>query len=245
MESEKKINPIIITVIIFQLIFTILGIVTLNDLLSNKSEVAKIGIENYSSVPNLSAFGLDDTKKSVIEGSLSRIVALNTTESVPKYNAKVREGSAYSLYAKDIDIHYLNLIIDRDDLKQSYRLIYRYADSYPNPSAPENDPAIFFCLDESELIYGDFNCSDNYPKNIKDRILYEMVKRKTFSNFTVGLLGDVYKNETLSFHLNTINDNQSIIDSATSELSSYLSSLGFSLNNYAYSASSYACCSLD
>lgn len=245
MEPTKKTNHIIAIAIIAQIVFLVFAIITLKNLLSTDSEVAKIGINNYSSVPNLSAFNLDDTKKSVIEGSLNQIVALNTTGSVSKYNAKIREGSAYSLYVKDIDIHYLNLIIDLDDLKQSYRLIYRYADSYPNPSAPENDPAIFFCLDESELIYGEFNCSDNYPKNIKDRVLYEMVKRKTFSNFTVGLLGDVYKNETLSFHLNTINDDRATLNSAISELSNYLSSLGFNLNDYEYSASSYSCCSLD
>ena len=237
-----KINPIIVGAIFAQIVFLIVAFFILKNLLGPEQKVAKISIDNDSSSENLNSFPLDATKKSVIEGQLNNIVALNNLGSIAGSGATIRSGSIDSMYVKDIDVYYLSMIVDLKSLNQSYRLVYRDSETVPNQAVPSNNPAIFYCTEEN---FGESKCQDDYPDNIEDQIIYEMVRNKTFSNFTVGLVGDVYNGGKLSFRLNTLSDDPRVISEAEDELSEYLSSLGFSLENYEYTAGSYICCSLD
>lgn len=240
--SPIKINPIIVGAVFAQIIFLIAAFFIFKNLLSTEQKIAKISIDDYSTIENLESFPLDPTKKSVIEGQLNSIVILNNPGIATGSGATIRSGSVISTYIKDIDVHYLSMIVDLKNLNQSYRLVYRESDTIPNQAVPSNNPAMFFCVQEN---FGESKCKDDYPDNIEDQIIYEMVRNKTYSNFTVGLAGDVYNGEKLSFRLNTLSDDSLVISAAEDELSDYLSSLGFSFEKYEHTAGSYICCSLD
>ena len=251
MESEHKvyqINPIIAIAVFLQISFIIFIIVTINGVLNSQDDVAKIDIGNYSSISDSviidnsddinveTDFKLDDTKKSVIGGLIYQIALLNNVDNISNNKAAIRADSVHYEYIEDLKIYFLNFIVDLEDLGQSYRIVYRWSDEYPNENVPTNEPAMAFCLHEDELIYENFNCKDSYNNYGESLVVYDLLRYKDFSNFTVGLSGDIYKGEALNIHINTISNEESFVSSAISEVSEYLSSLGFNLNDFEYSA---------
>lgn len=251
MESEHKvyqINPIIAIAVFLQILFIIFIIVTINGVLNSQDDVAKIDIGNYSSISDgviidnsddinvETDFKLDDTKKSVIGGLIYQIALLNNVDNISNNKAAIRADSVHYEYIEDLKIYFLNFIVDLEDLGQSYRIVYRWADEYPNENVPTNEPAMAFCLHKDELIYENFNCKDSYNNYGESLVVYDLLRYKDFSNFTVGLSGDIYKGEALNIHINTISNEESFVSSAISEVSEYLSSLGFNLNDFEYSA---------
>ena len=241
-----KFNLGITIAIIAEAIFCIFAFVILKGLLSNDYKAAKINIDNYSIGLDFKDTSLNDESRAIIEAALNDIVALNNSgQNISNHNANIRPESNYSLYIKDLDIYFVNFIVDLSDIEQSYHIIYRYSDSYSNNSIPPNDPVMAFCLDDDEKIYEGFKCKDSYSGSAKNRVAYEMLKNKIFSNFTVGLVGNVYDNEDLSFRINTLSNDEEVVNSAINELSEYLSSIGLDLSNYEYIAASDICCSTD
>ncbi len=251
MESERRtiqINPILATLIVVQFLFIIFIVIAVSNILNDQNNVAKVDIDDYSDISSgividstndLDAdtdFALDDTKKSVIGGILYDVVSLNNIDNIQNNKAIIRQNSVHYAYIYDLQIYFLNFIVDLEDLGQSYRIVYRWADEYPNKSVPTNEPAMAFCLHKDELIYENFNCKDSYNNYGESLVVYDLLRYKDFSNFTVGLSGDIYKGEALNIHINTISNEESFVSSAISEVSEYLSSLGFNLNDFEYSA---------
>ena len=255
-QKNKNINPVVVVVVLLQLIFMILAGITIGSILSRKVEVAKIGVQGYSSaqsekeddekvkVVNLDG-SLDETKKAVIGGVLYKVAVLNNGVGISNRDGKVREGSVYSVYIEDLDLYFLNFIVDIEELKQSYRVVYRWTDNYPNKSAPADDPAMAFCLDDDELVYGGFDCKDDYSGHGKDLVVYGVLRYKLFGDFTVGLVSDVIGGEALEFRINTATDDSEAKDFAVSRVSKYLSSLGFDINDFRYTVGRYTCCQVD
>lgn len=253
--SQKivKISPGVAIAIGFQLLFLIFAGITIGSILSQKNEVAQIGVQGYSEHPeqnnenekikvvNMDS-SLDGSKKTAINGVLYKIASLNNDVGISNRDGKIREGSAYSVYIEDLDLHFLNFIVDIEDLAQSYRIVYRWADKYPNKNVPTDDPVMAFCLDKDELIYGDFDCKDNYGGRGKDLVVYGVLRYKLFNNYTVGLLSDVLGGEALKFRINTSSDSSDAKEDATNAVSSYLASLGFDINDFDYVVGKYACC---
>lgn len=234
-----------IVAIVFEVVFVVFVIITVVGILKkNDVEVAKLKIENYSAIPEGRVIGsknngvsvnfeLNETKKSMIESTLYDEVLLNNNGGI--YNSvKIREGSAYYVYISELDVYLLNFLIDIDELKQSYRLIYRWADRYPNENIAQNVSVLSYCPDEDELINGDFKCKDAYNGRGNDIVVHDILLNKTFSNFAVGVSGDVYNGEPLSISINTYSDDETTKESAIEEVSSYLSSVGFDLNDFDY-----------
>lgn len=251
MELERRtiqINPILTILVIIQLLFIIFIVIAVSNILNDQNNVAKVDIDDYSDISSgividstndLDAdtdFALDDTKKSVIGGILYDVVSLNNIDNIQNNKATIRQNSVHYAYIDDLQIYFLNFIVDLEDLGQSYRIVYRWADEYPNKSVPTNEPAMAFCLQSEELIYGDFNCKDSYNGHGTDLVVYDLLRYKEFYDFTVGLSGDIYDNEMLNIHINTISNEEPVVSVAVSEVSNYLSSLGFSLEDFKYNA---------
>lgn len=234
-----KINPFVVAFILFQVIFILFAIFTIQGIFSKKPAITQIDISNYSFI------NLDSQHKPILQGALYDIVSLNNVGNISSRDAKIRNDSVKDVYVKDLDIHFLNFIIDLDDIKQSYRIIYRWTNSYPNDNISSDNPAIALCPSQSELIYGDFDCKDSYADNIEDIIVFDMLHHKTFDSFTIDLVGDFYNGESLSLRISTGSSDKVSQNAAVSEISDYLSSLGFNLEDFDYLVGSFTCCALD
>lgn len=255
MESEHKvyqINPIIAIAVFLQILFIIFIIVTINGVLNSQDDVAKIDIGNYSSISDgviidnsddinvETNYKLDDTKKSVIGGLIYQIALLNNVDNISNNKATIRADSVHYKYIEDLKIYFLNFIVDLEDLGQSYRIVYRWADEYPNENVPTNEPAMAFCVHEDELIYGDFNCKDDYNGHGEDLVVYLLLKNKKFSDFYINLTGDVLKGGTLeNIYISPIINNEASRNEAENVLRKWLADLGIDLNNFNYEISTY------
>ena len=239
-QTKFQLAPITAIFILFEIIFIVFIIITIRNLSKGEIEVPKMGINNYSVIPegvivgkteNGLNFELDEVKKSIIENTLYEEILLNNTNNVGNNDAKIREGSIHNVYISELDVYLLNFIVDVNNLKQSYRVVYRWSDSNPNENIPQNVPAIAFCLDDNELIYEDFDCKDKYSE---DTVVYDLLQNKTFHKSVLSLSGDVYNGEPLNIIIYADSDEEFVKEAAVEEISSYLSKVGFDLNHFEY-----------
>lgn len=244
--EKKQIKPVVLVIMIFEIVFVVFVVLTIRNLMQKNAEVPNISIDNYSVIPELlvvgeknsgATFELDETKKSVIESVLYDEILFNSVGNIYNGGAKIRDGSAYNVYINELNIYVLNFIVDIEDLEQSYRVVYRWTDKYPNENIPQNVPGLAFCLDKDELIYGDFGCKDGYNGHGADTVVYDLLKNKTFTNAVLSLSGDVYNGEPLMINIYVDSDDDSVRADATEEISSYLDSVGFDLEDFDYEIS--------
>lgn len=241
-DQQVKINPIMAIAILFELIFIVFVIITINSIFSHDQKMPEIKIDNYSVASdnkitvNGKNYEITDDHKAVLGTALYNLVKLNNSDNVDTSGAKIREDSVKSIYREDNDTYYMYFIVDIEDLGQSYRVAYRQKneESVTNDTLNES-PFLAFCPKETDLIYGEFECIDEYKGMGETRLVYDMISGKPFSNFTVGMLGDVANNGQLSLLINTKTDSESDKNAAVKELSDYLSSLGINLEDYEYS----------
>ena len=243
--NKYKINPIVLVAIVFEFIFVVFVIITISNFLKQETEVVKMGINNFSIISDGSVvgeigsnkklnFNIDDVKKSVIEGTLYDEVSFNNVGDIYRSNAKIRDGSVYYAYISELEIYFLNFIVDIEGLQQSYHIVYRWSEKSPNENVPADFPIIAFCPRDDELIYGDFDCRDSYDGYGNDIAVHDLLFNKTFENSALGIYGDVYNGEPLRISINTYSDDEVARGSAVEEVSSYLSSVGFDLNDFDY-----------
>lgn len=248
MDGDKtllKVNYPILFVMLLQIIFIIFGIITINNMLNKKPSVPKISIDNYSVIPETTIIGqtdkeinktvfFSDENKSLLEGILYNIVILNTDgDNIEKEHAIIREGSVHNTYIGELDVYLLNMVIDLEEIGQSYRIAYRWTNNYPNKSVPANNPAMAFCLNKNELIYGGFVCKDEYNNYGADIVVHDLMQYCTFNNFSLKL-SDTYRGDPLSITIKLPPGEKPPEDVAVQELSNYLSDLGFSLDDFEY-----------
>lgn len=231
MENPYKINPAILIACVFQIIFMVVAGTIIYNSLTPKVEVAKIGIDNYSSVDlNLN---LTDTQKSVIEGQLASIVALNNADNTLSYGAEIRAGSTHDVFIDNYNIHFLSSLIDIKELGQSYRVIYRWADQYPNPNVPINYSTMIFCPHKNELIYADFDCHDNFNGRGAEIVLYQLLYNQPFMDFTVATDGNATTGVEKIYIMPMASDDAAK-SAAEQTLRSWLANLGFNLDDFPY-----------
>lgn len=242
---KRQINPVTVIIIIFEIVFTLFVIFTIRGLFSQDKRVPNIGIENYSVLPELSIIGkdnggivseLDDEKRAVMENVLYEEILFNNRGNIYNSGAKIREGFAHYTYISELGIYVLNYIVDIESLQQSYRVVYRWADKYPNENIPQNVTAVAFCLNDEELIYGDFECRDQYSDDV---VVYDLLQNKTFNNSVLNLSGDVYNGEPLIINIYVNSNEESDEEIAVDEISSYLASVGFDLADFNYEVGTY------
>ena len=242
-----RINPAITIAVVLQLIFIIFAGITIYNLLNRSMGAPEIKINNYSAIPDGEIlnnnntlpnsqgldFALDDTDKHTIESTIYNAVLLNDQGSISNHGAKIREGSARHVYIEDLSAYFLNFIVDIEDLGQSYHFTWLGDSSFSGQNLPEVTFLMAFCPREDELIYGNFNCKDEYDGQGLDIAAYNLLRYTMFSDFTVGL-SNVYDGEPLMLNINISSNDESAKAAAIQEVSDYLSDLGFNLDDFEY-----------
>ena len=245
-QTILRINPAIAIAAVLQLIFIVFAGVTIHNLLNSNTGAPEIKISNYSAIPDGKIisnepssirgidFTLDDTAKHTIGSTIYNAVLINDKGSVSNHGAKIREGSARHAYIEDLSAYFLNFIVDIEDLGQSYHFTWLGDSSFSGQNLPEVTFLMAFCPREDELVYGNFDCKDEYDGQGLDIVVYNLLRYKMFSDFTVGL-SNVYDGEPLVIGINVSSDDESAKAAAVQEVSDYLSDLGFSLDGFEYS----------
>ena len=157
--KEIKFNPIKLFIAFVVLVAIVLLAVSVASLFRKNSFGKQIMIDNfseyYSDAPS-------STKDSVL-ASLFVIVDNNMVEDwdTQDFSAKIRDGSAESNYDKNKDIHSGKFIVDVEAVKQSYAGYFEWSKNENNVNL-SGYRVLFTCLDEDELVYGDFGCKDMF-----------------------------------------------------------------------------------
>ena len=240
--EHRQPNHLLAIFIFLQIVFLILVGVVIYNFNQPKVEVPKKGISNFDAIPSGEVisynedtkannsrinFNLGDDKKSVIEGELYRTIALNLPESTADYGGKIREGSARQYYFKDQDFYFVNFIVDFEDIGQSYRVIHRWTENYPNQNVPPNNGYMVFCLPKSELIYGEFNCQDQHEDYVLNMIVGQTLPY-------MHPLSDGYTTTIEESNPNRISINakyrtdENTVKTVSAHVKEYLEKLGFS-----------------
>lgn len=246
-----RISPIVIIAVFCEMIFLILAGVAIHDILAVQPDPLGVKIDDYTSLANTarlegSIANFDDNRRSIIEDALYYTVARNNPgTSVATFGATIRDNSLVNTYIDDLDTPYLNFLVDIPSLQQSYRVIY-YHSTFSTAVITSDSIAevAVLCPKDNELIYGDFDCQDDYRHNGEDNILAQFIGSKLFSNFSVAVVGDAAAGEHISFDIRVESDEPEVTASAVTELSNFLRQLGFSLDDYEYTVGTYTCCEL-
>lgn len=124
-----------------------------------------IKIQNYSSkVKNLSG-ETREAMESTLYNTVERNVDSSTNPS--KINdAYIRNESNKQEFNAQSTVYSGTFIVDMASIKQSYRVTYKY--SQRNTADTGGTPISITCLAPSELIYGDFDCSDIISEQSND-----------------------------------------------------------------------------
>lgn len=245
-QNNYHINPIIAIAVILQLVFMIFAVITIHNLLEPKTEFPEIKIDDYSAIPDgkiINEFGqalaIQDIEfdsnngvKNAIGQTIYNVVTLNNKGNIPNNGAKIREGSAHYVYIEDSNTYFLGFIVDIEDLKQSYRF------AWLQPTDPSGQIMIkkvmmAFCLKEDEMIYGNFDCKDNYNGHGLDIVTYNLIRDHSFSNFSIAL-SDIYVGDPLKITIQLFPKDGASKATAVQELSEYLSESGINLDDFEY-----------
>lgn len=247
-DSSPKINPFIALAVVFQFIFIVFAIVTLNNLLApnNKSPIVKI--DDYAAVSNSATLegslgDIQDDHKSIIGTTIYNIAALNTSQNINSFGAKIRDDSVSNIYIDELGMHYMHFIVDIEDLGQSYQVVYRWVENPPDDIDVKDIPLVTaFCPKSEDLIYGDFNCQDSYSGNAEAQIIYETLQYKDLANSRISLIGDPSLGENLTISILTRSDDENTTSAAIEEIAEFIGLLGFALEDYDYAASTCGVC---
>ncbi|MDO5451469.1 MAG: hypothetical protein Q4F56_00045 [Candidatus Saccharibacteria bacterium] len=141
-------------------IFIIILIFIVFNINTDTYEPANIPISNFEH----DLEGLPENSLDVIESMLYDTIASNggTLENISDSDAKVRENSMIDLYFEDINMHYVNFIIDIPSIEQSYQIFNEWSDDRTNPNYLTNMATMIMCPLKEQLIYTDFNCKDEF-----------------------------------------------------------------------------------
>lgn len=246
-QNNYRVNPIIIIVVLLQIIFIIFAGTTIYNLLNQNTEVPKMRISNYSALPEGEIIGgntatntaninftLSDESKRTIESVIYEAASLNNKGIMPNGGAKIRDGSAHYAYIQGLNSYFLNFLVDIEELGQSYHFVWSFGNNSSKQGTPPDVAMLMaFCPKADELIYGDFDCKDAYDGQGLDIAVYNILRHKLFSDFTVGL-SDIYAYEPLTISINVNANNDSARSAAIEEVSGYLAALGFDLNDFKY-----------
>jgi hypothetical protein len=143
----------------------------------------EININNYDKyISNLPA-----DRRSAINSNLYKIIKNNSKTGDPTAkDATIRDKSVKYNYDKSTDINYGSFIVDIKNIKQSYLISYEWSTDENNINL-SGYTVMAECLESSKLIYGDFDCKDDFTnsniKNDRNPIL-DYLPYSTF-NYTI------------------------------------------------------------
>ncbi len=232
--GSKRINPLALVFIIFQVILLVAIIITI--IWVNSDKIADNDATRYEKIPELTikdlakkAPSLSEQEIAGIQKKLFQIVSANTTTiNVDKIEATIRDDKTHEQKFEH-DAKYLNMIIDIPSLKQSYQVFYS-----TNAIIDPDITTFVLCLDEhTEAIYGDFNCKTTDNESIRETIVSSYLNYFNFEYFSVYI--DSKDPETIIISPSvTYNNSESTKASFIKEVKDAIDSLGMYPNAYEY-----------
>ena len=199
MDNDQKINGqinknLIIAFVLFQIIFIVFCVVSIKGLLVEK----KITVEDFADQPNIPIAGLGTSMpnsttedQDIVEVLLLETVNANTPEvNLSSDQVKIRDGSVKTHYFSDQNVNYYSAIVDIPKLEQSYWIFHEYSDESDNKNLSVNDQYLVLCLiDQSKVIYPDFQCKDNYGELTYNAIAEKYLRWFSFEDFLLYEIG--------------------------------------------------------
>ena len=143
------------TIVVITSLFALVLIVLF--ILVNSKDKA-IDIVNFDSfIKDMPKSTKDAIKESLYAGVASN---LPKNSNITIDDAMIRDKSTNESYDSETDVTKGGMIVDISNINQSYSVSYEYSDD------PKNEyirgEAFVKCLPKSDLIYGEFNCTDMF-----------------------------------------------------------------------------------
>ena len=240
-DQQLKINPILSVAFLLQALFIIFAVISFNNILKPDNPIAEIKVDDYSSADQEKfsidgqEYGLSADDKTVLGYTIYKIAAQNNSGNLAARGAKIRQDSVHTLYRDDTKAYYMYFIVDIEKLGQSYRVFFRQKNQSTMTDAERNEPHfIAFCPKESDLIYGEFDCHDDYRGDAEGIMAREVLVGKELDHASIVVEGDPSKNEKLFISLQTEDESQDAHDAAIAETTEYLNGIGINFEDYDY-----------
>lgn len=218
-----QINPKNIIAIFCELTFVIIMAYLFSIVANDSVESTSIQIDNFTS--NIK--DLPNDASNLIAQELYQTVSLNTDTNFNLANsgAIIRQDSIIETQIADLNMNYLNFIIDVPDANQSYQVVYEWSPDKNNPYILPNNPLYVMCLPDSE------SCKDSYNGHGNDYVLYNILSYYPFDNFSVN---PTLANDHLYLNINLPDGEPTTKNNALSTIKSFIKSLGFNSDNFEY-----------
>ena len=154
-ELKVRVNPVIMGLIIFQILFIFLLIISLNGIFNSNEPHLEINVNDLSQKIE----GLDSAGADRIEYGIYQAISDNLSgNNVDKNGIYIRDGSLIKKYFESANVNYVNFIVDIPDVGQSYQVAYEWSDDESNKNISPAVSVAVMCLDEEDLIYDTFDC---------------------------------------------------------------------------------------
>ena len=182
-----------------QIIAIILFIVTINGINKSTFKLSNVPISNLSQdLENLPTNSVE-----TIQDLLYDTITINqgTLNSISDSDAEVREGTMIDLYFENIDMHYVNFIVDIPSIQQSYQVFNEWSDDNSNPHYLINMVTMVMCPLKDQQIYNNQDCRDIFNHNGQKIIVSKFINQFDYNSFTPyfkeGDLSTVYINPAI------------------------------------------------
>lgn len=189
---RENVNVVTVGLGLVQVIFIIFIVVAFMSVLRDDRVELGIGVSGLQQQIE----GLPDSSKESIEYYIYQAVANNSaSENVQKTGVIVRDGSLVDNYYEDLNIHYVNFIADLPDVGQSYQVFHEWSDDLKNEYISPDLATGVMCLDNEDLIYGDFECdhsNDYLRKAVAYNMIYKLGLMNTESGLSLQMLPESY-----------------------------------------------------
>ena len=208
-----KLNPLTLTLMIVGLVIIIALIFGIKAMVDNSQKQGEFAINN-----------LPDKVRNMPRGARMRVqralysaVRSNVPydQDIPKNGAAVRENqTVISTKDPNTNVYHATFIVDIEALQQSYNIQVEWVDEKAYEKNMSGHPTVISCVDESDIIYKDFDCTNlsgssdgsnvlvmahssavigNFLK-LKNSGIKENIYRKVYG-IIVRYFGDVYGTE--------------------------------------------------
>lgn len=229
--GKKRISPILLIFIAFQLLILvviIVNIVTVNngevdDDATRYRKMPELTIKDFSAkMPTLSDYEITDIQKRVF-----KIVSENTSNiSTEDIEAVIREEDTH---VRDFgnNVVFANMIVDIPSLGQTYQLIIG-----TNAVLDPEISAFVLCPDAAKLANSSFNCKSS-DMDIRNKIVPTYLRYFKFEYFSAYITAEKPDTITISPSV-TYDNNEPTKNSYINEVRDSVESLGVSPDSYKY-----------
>ncbi len=240
--QEKRPNHLLIAILVFQIIFIIVLVVSL----SRVFQSPKIDPDDREAQPSVTIMGLDETFPEFSNDYIKEVenqlfllvqqnnVGMNFGTSV----AEIRQDSINHVSFKDEEFDFYNFIVDIPELSQSYQLFLTVSAVEANKYIDPNAAIVPLCLSDAEVkIYSDFNCEDIYNQKTRNLIGLNYIpyfdSDKYYVNPRLSTLDSLVV--VVFYRVNGIAD----ADTALDELKNSIRTLGISPELFTYNVNEF------